>query len=207
MEAYEDDFDRLAEAEDDDARAIANDILARAQAEPRSISSLSAIGYAAFMHPDHKTDRTLQTLVRTSLTEVLTMGPDELMASWCRLYLGHAYYDRKRYGAALEALRKVDPELLGDWLLYKHAEMVTCCQIRLRPRDIVTHARWLVRRVSEAYPDDLTFTTLRAAVVEIGPTLDDETREALRPVLQALDDAMHMEAWMALALDGDPGAD
>lgn len=152
------------------------DPLIRSQLLEQAISALSApdtahtaethyaLGYAWYLHPQEAAIR--DSKVTWHLQKALEIDPGHRFA---RLYLGHYYYDRRRFADALAALSSLEDDefaALGQvWRDAKVAELLLCCMLQLgdrsRIQETVFHFCDSLTKCEDgmhANPDELTAT-------------------------------------------------
>lgn len=129
--------DRIADADatDDVARRRAGieaalTAIRAAMATDDDLELRYLLGYATYLHPDRRASPALQAQLAQALERVLAIDPHHTMA---RSYLGHDAYDRGAYADAESCFRAIDPDALSPYPALKHAEMIACCALRLRP--------------------------------------------------------------------------
>ncbi|MCE9575267.1 MAG: hypothetical protein K8W52_19105 [Deltaproteobacteria bacterium] len=156
------------------------------------------LGYATYLHPDRRTSPALQAQLAAALDGVLAIAPAHAMA---RSYLGHDAYDRGAYADAEALFLGIDPGALSPYLALKHAEMIACCALRLRPPGAcVLELEALAEACAHHEWQDIHPLNLYHLVREVAAARGAAVFDPVRDWLAQIDEAAEGD-WFASALE------
>ncbi len=146
-------YDSRTESEDGRVR-ILNELLSLLEAESNAHPSADvsyAIGYLCYVHPDKS--EWMQNKLLESLFKSIKLDPRFASP---KLLLGHYYYDRNNYRAALGYFEEAAKGNWSDYYSLVIQEMILCCMLSLHDvRYALSQLEMYVSRCLKSNPDDV----------------------------------------------------